>query len=100
MCKKSIIFVAFKLIKNHSKNISMQVVLEVANQRDWLSLMPLLERLGISYNVQPVQTTEDARTKSERDWEIIMGGIKKDNMDEFLRDFEQSRQDRPLPFRD
>ncbi len=81
----------------------MQVTLAIPNQRDWQTLMPLLERLGISYNVQKEQILEDAHTKSERDWEIIMrGGSPKSSIEQaqFLHDFEESRQDRPLPFRD
>lgn len=81
----------------------MQVTLAIQNQRDWQTLMPLLERLGISYDVQKEQILEDARTKSDRDWEIIMrGGSPKSSIEQaqFLRDFEESRQDRPLPFRD
>jgi hypothetical protein len=96
--QKRCIFVLYFIKTNL---LLMQVTLAIPNQRDWQTLMPLLERLGISYNVQAVQITEDARTKSERDWEIIMrGGSKKDNIEQFLRDFEESRQDRPLPFRD
>jgi hypothetical protein len=79
----------------------MQVTLAIPNQRDWQTLMPLLERLGISYNVQTAQTPEDAQAKSDRNWEIIMrGGGKAENFEEYMREFEESRQDRPLPFRD
>jgi hypothetical protein len=79
----------------------MQVTLAIPNQRNWLTLMPLLERLGISYNVQTEQTPEDAQAKSDRNWEIIMrGGGKVENIEEYMREFEESRQDRPLPFRD
>ena len=79
----------------------MQVTLAIPHQRDWQTLMPLLERLGISYNVQKEQTPEDVRTKSDRNWEIIMrGGGKVENIEAYLREFEESRQDRPLPFRD
>jgi hypothetical protein len=78
----------------------MQILLDVPNQRDWLSLMPLLERLGIHFAVQADDTDAQSLAQSERDWEIIMHGIKIDNMDEFMRGFDESRKDRPMPFRD
>ena len=77
----------------------MQILLDVPNQRDWLSLVPLLERLGIHFSVQKADTKAQERVEREKDWEIIMRGIKIDNMDEFMRDFDESRKDRPMPFR-
>lgn len=76
----------------------MEVLLNVPNSKDWATLYPLLERLGITViNTKPLTTSD---SQKEKDWEIIMKGAPKENFDDFLKKFEESRQDRLMPFKD
>jgi hypothetical protein len=76
----------------------MEVLLNIPNSNDWATLYPLLERLGITViNTKPLSNFV---SQKEKDWEIIMKGSPKENFDDFMKEFEESRQDRLLPFRD
>ncbi len=71
----------------------MEVTLNIPNPNDWFNIEPLLKRLGITViSSKNIETTQN-------DWNIILKGIKKENFDGFLNDFEDSRKDRELPFR-
>ena len=85
------------LRKIHSK---MEVILNIPNSNDWVTLYPLLQRLGISVLQTKPLTPTPVSDNAETDWNIIMKGIKIDKIDDFMNDFEASRQDRILPFRD
>ena len=79
----------------------MQVVLEIPDVKDWQSLMPIIKRIGIFFTIQSETKTvkNDENTlflQQQKDWEIIMRGVKKSNFEAFVNDFEQSRQDRVL----
>jgi hypothetical protein len=76
----------------------MEVTLNIPNPSDWINLEPLLQRLGIT--VITSKPIEIKPSQSDLDWAIILKGVKKENIEEFVADFEVSRQDRALPFRD
>ena len=77
----------------------MEVILNIPNSNDWATLYPLLQRLGISVlQTKPLNSTT-VSDSADIDWAIIMKGVKIDKIDDFMSDFEASRQDRILPFR-
>lgn len=74
------------------------VTLQVENDKDLELLYLLVERLGI-------RVVDDTRSEEElaRAREIIDAGvpdITKSRLNEMLEWLEESRQDRPMPFRD
>lgn len=74
------------------------VTLEVENDKDLELLYLLVERLGI-------RVVDDTRSEEElaRAREIIDAGVPdmtKSRLNEMLEWLEESRQDRPMPFRD
>ena len=76
------------------------ILLEIKNPGDWQVLKPLLERLKIRFT--PVEVTSAphkiARGKA---LEIINAGLPAfDNFERWMQQFEESRKDRPLPFRE
>lgn len=71
-------------------------MLDVKNKEDWDLLKPLLEWFDIAY--EGVLTEEEKR-QNEKDWEIIMKGVKFDDFDKFMADFEEYRKDPPRTFR-
>jgi hypothetical protein len=74
-----------------------QIILELNNSEDENLLLILLQRLGISYSLNRKETPETKNLDHYR--QIIQQGANIKNFAEFMRDFEQSRQDRELPFR-
>ncbi len=77
----------------------MQVILEIPNVKDWQSLAPVIKRLGIFFTIEsePVKKNESTiNLQQQKDWEIIMRGVKKNDFDAFVNDFEESRKDRTL----
>jgi len=76
----------------------LQVILELKDNKDELLILPLLQRLGISYSMQK---KEDAATENlDFHRRIIEQGVDVENIEAFLQEFNESRQDRPLPFRE
>jgi len=65
-------------------------MLDIKNKTDWDLLRPLLERFDIAY--ERVSTEEEKRQK-EKNWEILMKGVKFDDFDKFMEDFEEYRKD-------
>jgi len=82
-----------------SVEIMAKVVLEINNPKDWQVLLPLLERLKIQFTqVDAAPTSQDMDQTNVL--EIIKAGLPAfDNFDEWIRQFEENRKDRPLPFR-
>ena len=75
----------------------MQVVLEIPNVKDWQSIVPIIKRLGIFFTIQTETLKDNEKTldlQQQKDWEIIMRGVKKNDFDVFVNDFEESRKDR------
>ena len=73
------------------------LLLEIPNKADVDFLMPLLRRLNISVLPQdsPIQSTEELALLHA----IIDAGTELSDDESFITDFEQSRQDHALPFR-
>lgn len=74
-----------------------RIVLEVPQDKDLDMLLALLERL----NIRVIQrTSEKASPPSKNDQAFILKGLPaREDFEEFVRDFEESRKDRPLPGR-
>ncbi len=73
-----------------------QITLEFNNSDDENFVLSLLQRLGISFSM----TKEETPTVKDSDYyrQIIQQGVKTENFEDFMREFEKSRQDRKLPF--
>lgn len=75
-----------------------RVVLELPQDKDLGLLLALLERLDIRVVQKSIEPGQPA---AEEDREFILRGLPAgDDFDTFVRDFEESRQDRPLPGRE
>jgi len=74
-----------------------QITLELNNSEDESLLLSLLQRLGIHYSIFKQEVTETKNLDYYR--QIVEQGVNTDNFENFMEDFEQSRQDRELPFR-
>ncbi len=77
-----------------------RLVLEIPKQTDLMLLLALLERL----NIRVVQRSEDnipMAAQETDDKDFIMKGLpERENVEEFMREFEASRKDRTLPQRE
>ncbi len=77
-----------------------KIVLEINNPKDWQVLLPLLERLKIPFT-QVEGTSSSQVIEPANALDIIKAGLPAfDNFDEWMRQFEENRKDRPLPFRE
>ncbi|MDD2724854.1 MAG: hypothetical protein PHH59_12630 [Methylovulum sp.] len=76
----------------------LQITLELKNSEDEMLLLPLLQRLGISYSTQKKAEINNESLDYHR--RIIEQGVDVANFDAFLQEFNDSRKDRKLPFRD
>lgn len=76
----------------------MQVTLNIPNKNHLEALIPLLKEFNITFEIDENQISE--KEQLEKDWEVIRKGIEVDDPEQFMKDFEESRQDRKLPFRD
>jgi hypothetical protein len=74
-----------------------QITLEFNNSDDENFVLSLLQRLGISFSM----TKEETPTVKDSDYyrQIIQQGVKTENFEDFMREFEENRQDRNLPFK-
>ena len=75
-----------------------RIVLDIPNNNDVELLLPLLRRLGIIISNQNHELSEAEATYHKNI--IEKGGKNIENFEGFMQDFELSRQDRPMPFRD
>jgi hypothetical protein len=75
-----------------------RIVLDIPNSNDVELLLPLLRRLGIIISNQNHELSESEIIYHKNI--IDKGGRNIENFEGFIQDFELSRQDRPMPFRD
>ena len=76
-----------------------RIVLEVSQAKDLDLLLALLERL----NIRVIQTSLEKEQPAEaiEDHDFILKGLPaREDFEDFVRDFEESRKDRPLPGRE
>jgi hypothetical protein len=73
-----------------------RLILDIPNEPDLDVLLPLLRRFGVIVSQQKPVASEEL----ERLHAIIDAGAVLPGGEEFIREFEESRQDRPLPLRD
>lgn len=73
-----------------------RIILDIPNEPDVDVLLPLLRRFGVVVSQQKSVSAEEL----DRHHAIIDAGADLPGGEEFIREFEKSRQDRPLPFRD
>jgi hypothetical protein len=85
----------------------MQVLLYIPNQSAWQALQPLIQYLHIGVLETKVEKNNPLpfikkRTKKEQSAldALLEKGITVSNIEALVRDFEENRQDRTLPFRD
>lgn len=74
-----------------------QLILNIPDEQDIAWLVPLLERLGLS--VKDVKNHLTPEETAYHQTMIAKGGTDKENIEDYLADFKESRQDRVLPFR-
>ncbi len=75
-----------------------RIVLDIPNNTDVELLLPLLRRLGIIVSNQTHELNESEIAYHKK--VIEKGGKNIPDFGSFMQDFELSRQDRPMPFRD
>ena len=75
-----------------------RIVLDIPNNNDVELLLPLLKRLGVIISNHPNELSESERAYHEK--VFARGGKKIENFEEFMEDFQKSREDRVMPFRD
>ena len=75
-----------------------RIVLDIPNNNDVELLLPLLKRLGVIVSNRPNELSESERAYHEK--VFAKGGKKIENLEEFMEDFQKSREDRVMPFRD
>ena len=75
-----------------------RIVLDIPNNNDVEFLLPLLRRLGIIISNQNHELSESEMIYHKNI--IKKGGRNVANFGNFMQDFDLSRQDRPMPFRD
>jgi hypothetical protein len=85
------------------KKIDMtKIILEISEPSQLDKLYAYMKRLKMNYKVQPVLSQEEKRQSNLDDiFKVIeSGALNIPDIDTFMKEFEESRQDRPLPFRD
>lgn len=85
------------LIKKKHPHMT-RIVLEVPQDKDLELLLALLERLNIRVIQRTSEKKKPAPVKDDQAF-ILKGLPARENFEEFVRDFEESRKDRPLPGR-
>lgn len=75
-----------------------RIVLEVPQDKDLELLLALLERLNIRVIQRTSEKKKPAPAKDDQAF-ILKGLPAREDFEAFVRDFEESRQDRPLPGR-
>ncbi len=75
-----------------------RIVLEVPQDKDVDLLLALLERLNIRVVQRTSEKEQPARTKNDQAF-ILKGLPAREDFEDFVREFEESREDRPLPGR-
>ena len=71
-----------------------RIILDIPNDNDIEFLLSLFKRLGIVVSNQPNKLSDSEREYHEKI--VAKGGKKIENFEEFIEDFQKSRQDREL----
>ena len=75
-----------------------RIVLEVPQDKDLDLLLALLERLNIRVIQHTSENTPPTQAKTDQAF-ILKGLPAREDFEDFVRDFEESREDRSLPCR-
>lgn len=75
-----------------------RIVLEVSQEKDLDLLLALLERLDVRVIEKNDEGISKGTSIEEQDF-ILQGLPLREDFEDFVRDFEKSREDRPLPGR-
>lgn len=75
-----------------------QLILTLPHEQDADWLVPMLARLGVK--AKPLERTLSPQDKAMHRANVEAGGDDREDLDDYMADFEMSRQDRALPFRD
>jgi hypothetical protein len=76
-----------------------RIVLEVPQDKDFDLLLALFERLNIRV-IQRISEKEQPTQAKKNDQAFILKGLRaREDFEDFVREFEESRADRPLPGR-
>ncbi|GHB59796.1 hypothetical protein [Persicitalea jodogahamensis] len=74
-----------------------QLILTLPHEHDVDWLVPMLARLGVQ--ARPLERVISSKDEDMHRAIVEAGGDDREDFDSYLTDFEQSRQDRALPFR-
>ncbi|MPR32563.1 hypothetical protein [Salmonirosea aquatica] len=74
-----------------------KLIVTLPNEQDVNWLIPMLNRLGVE--VMPLSEPELPENEAFHKKNIELGGQDRDDLDAYLAEFEQGRQDRILPLR-
>ena len=80
-----------------------QITIDISNENDTTWVVQLLNRLQLEYKIDNLQANKKLSEEAlEKNRQIIMNyaGLSASRTDELLDWVKESRQDRPLPFRD
>jgi hypothetical protein len=79
-----------------------QLVLEIPENQDLELLLALFKRLNLRFVHRTIlDDTNEPLTAQDADLNLILAGLPpKDNFEAYIRDFEDSRKDNVLPFRE
>ena len=75
-----------------------ELVLTLSHEQDADWLIPLLTHLGVG--VRPLIDTLSPEDKARHQAIVEAGGEEREDFDAYLSDFQESRKDRNLPFRE
>lgn len=76
----------------------LQITIELKNSADEMLILPLLQRLGIQYSALNKKALDDESLAYYR--RIVEQGVDQADFNAFFHEFNESRKDRALPFRD
>ena len=71
-----------------------RIVLDIPNNNDVELLLPLLKRLGVIISNHPNKLSDSEQEHHEKI--VVKGGKKIENFEEFMEDFQKSREDRVM----
>lgn len=75
-----------------------RIILEVSQEKDLDLLLALLKRLDIRVIQKTAERPAESSTSEDRNF-ILQGLPAREDFEDFVRAFEESRQDRPFPGR-
>lgn len=76
------------------------LTLEIQDKVDLNLLLPLLNRLHIKYSESTMLLDNPKKMSEEVKAFLLKGLPEKENFDEWIAEWEASRQDRPMPFKE